>query len=555
MTSLAIRTAPPEPTLVAPPNDQEKYAYIKGSQHRWFFWAHALAFLGIAISFYGFSRMEHWTLVFLIPLALYAAETLLGLRTSTYRRNVTLPDHLFMVETWAPGKYPSVDVFLPTAGEPLDILKNTYAYVSKLDYPGTVMVYVLDDMGREEVRAAATAYGFEYLARPGNEYKKAGNLRYAFDRTDGDVIAIFDADFVPRPEFLSELVPYLDDTSVGIVQSPQFFSTPKSMHWLERAAGATQEIFYRLIQVSRDSVNAAICCGTSALYRRAALDQIGGFPPIAHSEDVFTGIEMGKVGYRLQYVPVNLSQGICPDTLDSFITQQYRWCEGSMELVRGEEFHTSSGLDARQRLSFWSGFLYYATTAMNAFFAPLPILIMILVFPQYMAAANFLPLVPLLALWLVVYPLLLTSRWRLDVLRAQLIYSFAHAVAIFDVFFGRASEWVPSYGSTKPAPLAVKVKRLIVGYVGVTFGAVLAGLAWRLSQPEYALADWWAAVIFVGVNAYVFVPVFLLALGIDLPRFRFSIRKQRKAADVTGQVSSHTEILQGISGNKKGARA
>ena len=91
MSTLANRTAPPEYTLVAPPNDQEKYAYIKGPQRRWFFWAHALAFVGIAISFYGFSRMAYWTLIFLIPLALYAGETLLGLRTSTYRRNVTLP--------------------------------------------------------------------------------------------------------------------------------------------------------------------------------------------------------------------------------------------------------------------------------------------------------------------------------------------------------------------------------------------------------------------------------------------------------------------------------
>ncbi|VXC57515.1 glycosyltransferase family 2 protein [Arthrobacter sp. 8AJ] len=555
MSSLATRTTTHEYTLVAPPNDQEKYAYIKGPQHRWFFWAHAIAFAGIAISLYGFSRMDYWTLIFLVPLALYAGETLLGLRTSTYRRDVTLPDHLFRVETWSPPKYPSIDVFLPTAGEPLDILKNTYGYVSKIDYPGDVTVYVLDDMARDDVEAAAKAHDFEYIARPGSEFKKAGNLRYAFDRTNGDFIAIFDADFVPRPEFISELVPYMDDPSVGIVQSPQFFTTPKSMHWLERAAGATQEVFYRLIQVSRASVNAAICCGTSALYRRSALDSIGGFPAIAHSEDVFTGVTMGKAGFRLQYVPVNLSQGICPDNIDSFITQQYRWCEGSMELVKGEEFHTGLGLDGRQRLSFWSGFFYYATTAMNAFFAPLPILIMILIFPQYMAAVNFLPLVPLLALWLVAYPLLLTSRWRLDVLRVQLIYSFTHAVAILDVFFGRQSEWAVSHGTAQPTPLAVKVKRIIAGYIGVTFGAVLVGLIWRLSQPEHSLADWWAAVAFVGVNAYVFVPVFLLAKGIDLPRFRLPSRK------VAGRTSPHDEesrlgrILSAISGYKKGARA
>lgn len=70
---------------------------------------------------------------------------------------------------------------------------------------------------------------------------------------------------------LSELVPYFEDSSVGIVQSPQFFDTRGPMNWLQRHAGATQELFYRMIQPSRDAVGAAICVGSCALYRRASL--------------------------------------------------------------------------------------------------------------------------------------------------------------------------------------------------------------------------------------------------------------------------------------------
>lgn len=502
-------------TYAVPPTDDEKYNYLGGPQHRWFWWLHALSFIGIAWSLYGFARMEYWTLIFLIPLAMYAGETLLGLRTSTYRRNVTLSDHRFLVETWKPETYPSVDVYLPTAGEAVDLLENTYDYVAQLIWPGDLKIYVLDDMARDEVRMLAAAYGFEYLARPGNELKKAGNLRYAFDRTHGDHIMILDADFVPRADTLLETVPYMDDPSVGIVQTPQYFATPKSMNWLERGAGATQEIFYRFIQVSRDSVGAAICCGTSAIYRRTSLEAIGGFPKISHSEDVFTGYEMDKAGIRLQYVAVNVTQGICPDEINGFITQQYRWCEGSIEMTTREDFHSHPSLNLDKRLSFWSGFLYYGTTAMNAFFAPLPILIMVWLYPQFIQPSNFLPLVGLFLLWLVAYPLLLNSRWRINTLRVQTIYSFTHAVAIYDVYFGKPSEWVPSHGGDDRSvtPLAVKVKRLMRTYLTVTMSLVLVGVAYQLAQPQYVLADWWPALLFLAVNLYIFVPVVLLTFS------------------------------------------
>ena len=84
--------------------------------------------------------------------------------------------------------------------------------------------------------------------------KKAGNLRHAFTQTSADAIAIFDADFCPRPDFLRETVPYLDhDESIGIVQTPQYFRYRQEQTWIEQGAGMTQEFFYRLIQVINDS--------------------------------------------------------------------------------------------------------------------------------------------------------------------------------------------------------------------------------------------------------------------------------------------------------------
>src|SRR6478752_7371422 len=239
---------------------------------------------------------------------------------------MSLADHQATVSTW-PRRHdpaaPSVDVYLPTAGESISVLADTYQRVARMRYPGRLEVYVLDDGGRPEVEALAAEYGFTYLSRPNRgQMKKAGNLAYGYAQTTGDIIAVFDADFAPRPDYLLELVPYLDDATIGIVQSPQYFQTHGIESWLQKAAGSTQELFYRWVQPSRDSIGAPICVGTCALYRRSALAASGGFAQIEHSEDVHTGIKMMGSGYQVRYVPVILAKGLCPDSLSAFISQQ-----------------------------------------------------------------------------------------------------------------------------------------------------------------------------------------------------------------------------------------
>ena len=92
------------------------------------------------------------------------------------------------------------------------------------------------------------------------ELKKAGNLRYAFNRTHGEIIVIFDADFCPRPEFLRETTPYFAQEDVAILQTPQFFRSREEQTWVERGAGVTQELFYRMVQVNRNVGTARSSC-------------------------------------------------------------------------------------------------------------------------------------------------------------------------------------------------------------------------------------------------------------------------------------------------------
>lgn len=527
LTRRALAPDPTPPSAVGPlpPTDSEKWRYLERGQSRWLFILQVAVFLGVGLSLAGFARNSYATLVIVIPLALFLVELLLSLRTSTFARRITPESHRDRVATWQPAEHPSVDVFLPSAGEPTELLANTFTHVSRLLWPGHVEVYVLDDSGRQEVRRLAEDLGFRYLTRTDRSFKKAGNLQHGFTHSHGDLIVIFDADFVPRTDFLLELAPYLDDEQVAIVQSPQYFSTTEEMGWVERSAGATQELFYRMIQPSRDAVGAAICVGTSAVYRRSSLEQIGGFPLISHSEDLYTGIRLGDAGFRLVYVPAVLSRGVCPADLSSFATQQYRWCEGSMALVGEPEFHVEPTMSVRHRLSFWSGFLYYVSTAISVFLVPIPLVVMALAYGDQVQAAHALPLTGALAMWFLVYPLVFSGRWRIEVLRIHAVSGFAHAVCIGDLLRGRTAEWVPTnMASRKSSPLAQRILWLIVGYVTVSQLAVVAALSWGVAV--HGIANFWAMVGLAAVNAYVLWPLALngaKALSLRTSRGRQSL--------------------------------
>jgi cellulose synthase (UDP-forming) len=513
--------APADPGRYAmPPSDAEKYQYLLGGQKRWLLVVQYVAFLAVAVSFAGFATSSYWTFIFSIPLMLFAVEQTLALYTSTRRRRIDLASHQRTVQNWTPHRYPSVDVFVPTAGEELDLLDNTMRHLNLLEWPGELRVSILDDSGRASVRHLAADHGFSYLARPGSEYKKAGNLRYGEERTNGEIIAIFDADFVPRPDFLLELVPYMDDPNVGVVQSPQFFDTAKRMNWIQRCSGATQELFYRFIQPSRDALGAAVCVGTSALYRRAALDAIGGFPKIGHSEDIYTGLWMHDAGYSTRYVPVVVSKGVTPNNLDNFVAQQYRWCEGSITMLATEHFHTTPNLPLKARLCYWSGFLYYVSTALSSLIIPLPAIIMTWFFPQWVRPWNTIWLAGTLALWLVIYPLVMHGRWRIEVLRIQTVYGFAHVFNIIHLIRGRVVEWHPT-GARAPAPIAIKVKRFYTAYLGLALIVIVVGLTLRAAEDGLTLFA--GMLIFTAVNLYVAGPLVVSGIEDEL-RYRRQAR-------------------------------
>ena len=454
------RADPQELSPPAPPSDTERDLYF-GPQHRWVPALSFVSMLAVLASIWLFIEQRTWAMFLVVPVAINAIGGLISVITSSRRRRYAYAQHRARVANWRPDVIPSVDVLLPSAGEELAVLENTYRSVAALHWPADLLVTVLDDSARDEVRELAHSYGFDYLVRPDRGHlKKAGNLLYGFARTSHDLILVLDADFVPRPDGLYELAPYMDDPRNGIVQSPQFFDFDRRMNWVQHGAGATQVLFYRWVQPSRDKSDAAICVGTSALYRRAALARVGGFAQIGHSEDVHTGVKLMSVGYRVRYVPTVVTKGLCPDTFDQFVTQQYRWCTGSMSLLFSKAFHKHR-LTFMQRLCYWSGFLYFIGTGVNIFAAALPPVLMGVFAPDAVQPSNYALLAVAFALRAMVVPAITLGRSNFfSLARIQMTYSFSHALALFDQVRRTSDSWVATGAARGRPRTAVRVGRV-----------------------------------------------------------------------------------------------
>ncbi|MBM5800047.1 MAG: glycosyltransferase [Cyanobacteria bacterium K_DeepCast_35m_m2_023] len=264
---------------------------------------------------------------------------------------------------WQAGSWrPQVAVLVPTCGEPLAVLERCLVGCTGLSYPHTT-VWVLDDSGRTSVRELAERHGCHYLSRPERLHAKAGNLNAGLAASTGELVAVFDADFVPQWHFLERTIGLLADPAVGLVQTPQvFFNADPLMRNLamERWMLPDEDNFYRWIEPVRSAWGAVVCAGTSFVTRRSALEQVGGFNEAALSEDFVTGIALLGRGWQLRYLGEPLSAGLAAETLLDFVRQRQRWAAGTLQSLRLPQGPLrQGGLGWGQRLALLEGCLHW----------------------------------------------------------------------------------------------------------------------------------------------------------------------------------------------------
>lgn len=223
----------------------------------------------------------------------------------------------------------SVVVFVPVAGEPLEMIRETI--VAARDIRLAHRTVVLDDGGLEAVRTLTEELGVEYLRRPQPDGKKAGNINYGLSQVQSDLFVIFDSDHVPHPDFLLHTIPYLlADERLAFVQTPQYFSNRQG--FISGGAAEAQEVFYRYIQPGKNPFSAAFCVGTNVVFRRTAIDEIGGIYTKSNSEDIWTSLLLHERGWRSLFLPTVLAVGQAPERLDQYFRQQFRWARGGLEI-------------------------------------------------------------------------------------------------------------------------------------------------------------------------------------------------------------------------------
>lgn len=474
--------------LPVPPDDREKHSYLR--RHSWVLTLGSLAsFPLLLLSQVRLLLQYHWFMAYLPFVVLGVLFLALPLITDGLSRGFDFAGHQRLVSSWRPGHYPSVDVFLPVCGEPVAVLRNTWTYVALMSrhYQGQVTAYVLDDSASPELKAMAAEFGFAYATRPNRGwFKKSGNLCFGFQVSQGDYILLLDADFAPRHDLLDETLPYLEAfPDTGIVQTPQFFHITDGQTWVERGAGAVQELFYRSIQTARDQKGGAICVGSCAVYRRAALAGNNGMTLAEHSEDVLTGFDLNRIGWRLRYLPVALSTGNCPDSVLAFLNQQYRWCSGTVGLLFGKTFWAAR-LPLYTRLCYLSGFVYYIYTALFTFVVPALTIAILAFVPHVLVLRNMLFIVPVLLYSAIVFPAWHHSPYRLEAWAVKVISGWAHAFAYWDAIRGKRLGWKPSGGDKKKQD---GHRRFWAGFLIWTAGSSVAwvGLAfWRMITMDPA---------------------------------------------------------------------
>src|SRR3954470_11605258 len=237
------------------------------------------------------------------------------------------------------GDYPAVDILICTYDEPLEILERSILTALALDYPNAT-VWVLDDTRRGWLREYCDEAGARYITRPSNEHAKAGNLNNALaitaTQTNAPVIMVLDADFAPRPDVLRRTVGLLASPQVAAVQTPQFYQNPDPIQHNLLAAQSwvdDQRFFFDIFQPAKDAWGCAFCVGTSFIVRRDRLNEIGGFPSQAISEDINLTYTMLARGYQTSWLNERLSIGLSAEGIPEYITQRSRWCLGTIQVA------------------------------------------------------------------------------------------------------------------------------------------------------------------------------------------------------------------------------
>jgi len=424
-----------------------------------------------------------------------------------------------------PDVLPPVAVVVSAYKEPLDVVEKTLISFYNLRYPNK-QLYLLDDTRYEPSASHSEADQQAYRAKVDALVKKvgvglfrrkwhgakagmlndfldlaAGRMRPDFEFTgvqnetgpaEFKYLVVFDADQTPFPNFLDELVAQMEaEPDLAFVQTPQYY-TNFTHNRVARASGLQQAVFYEYICEGKGSQDAMFCCGTNVIFRRAALEAVGGIEETSVTEDFATSFKLHAAGWRSAYSSKAQAFGLGPEDLGGYLKQQTRWALGTIGMLRillSKFWRRPWALTPAQ----WSEYLLSSTYYFIgwAFFILVlcPIVYLLLDVPSYFASPHifllfFLPYVTI-TLLMFFWTLRQRNYTPKDIILGQLLVSVAFPVymkaSLYALINKKTSFVVTPKGSSHALPLTALWAQL--GLAGLNIVAIVWGVHRLMYEP------------------------------------------------------------------------
>lgn len=236
-----------------------------------------------------------------------------------------------------PNPWPKVTVQLPIYNE-MYVVERLIDAVAQLNYPSELLqIQILDDSTDQTsdlIQTKVLAYpsvNFQYLHRTNRQGFKAGALREALPLAEGEFVAIFDADFVPEPDFLIKALPYFSTPQVGMVQS-RWTHLNQNYSILTQLQAFALDAHFLIEQVGRNQQGAFINFnGTAGIWRKNCILDAGNWHDDTLTEDLDLSYRAQRQGWKFVYRPEIESPAELPPILSAIKSQQFRWTKGGAE--------------------------------------------------------------------------------------------------------------------------------------------------------------------------------------------------------------------------------
>lgn len=495
---------PRSPDAGAPPTGWTPVEVERSARHRWTLRALGLLTIALGCRYLWWRATSTDNPAAHVFWILFLVTETLGFVSTAGLMTVIWRQRFWRVPETLPGR--TVDVFITTYNEPVELLRDTVQSAVAMCYPHRTLL--LDDGNRPDVADLAAEFGCVYLGRANNQHAKAGNLNNGLANSTADFIVTLDADHVPEPTLIDEIIGFFREDRTAIVQANQdcynLDSFQHEVDWRARSGWQMQELFFSVIQPAKDGFNATIYCGSPAMLRRSALDDIGGFATGTITEDLHTGMRLQKRGWKVRYLNRSLARGLAAQTFAGFASQWRRWGVGSTQVLRLENPIFGRGLSLGQRFCYLTSYEYNVVFSWVRLFSACTVIFASFtgIFPMLSAplafATFYLPyLVVNIAATSVV-----SGNWRTPFLMDRYNFVKIHAtLTALSGFFTRDATFQVTPKSRAPATPLRQVLPYVVALFLIYTSVVWAVIqAWEANNEE----QFWAYIVTASFGVYFF---------------------------------------------------